>query len=197
LDSPGHTVIGARSGVWGGLRTIANGRCSNVITAHQASLPQARRPSGAQPAVCMGLNDLTVSPVTATCENRRHQGRVRERSHPVAARRFGLNGGKPEAGLLRAIQLLRSWRRPSQTPAFLDTNPTTVATAISRSHLVMRPGFPRGAGRISRSRLRPETCRRRFKLAFESAIKSGFGLVTNFGCNLCHRIISRGEHLRS
>jgi hypothetical protein len=53
-----------------------------VITAHQASLPQARRPSGAQQAVCMGLNDLTVSPVTATCENRRKEGHVGENDTP-------------------------------------------------------------------------------------------------------------------
>jgi hypothetical protein len=88
LDSPGYTVIGARSGVCGRWRTIANGRCSNVITAHQASLPQARRPSGAQPAVCMALNDLTVSPVTATCENGRHQGHVRENEPPGSSPQF-------------------------------------------------------------------------------------------------------------
>jgi len=54
----------------------------------------------------MALNDLTVSPVTGRCENRRHQGRVRENEPPGWSPQFGLNAGKPEARLLRAGQVL-------------------------------------------------------------------------------------------
>ena len=83
-----------------------------------ASVPQARRPSGAQPAVCMALNDLTVSPVTGRCENRRHQGRVRENEPPGGSPQFGLNGGKPEARFIRAGQLLGSWLDLHKHPRF-------------------------------------------------------------------------------
>jgi hypothetical protein len=40
----------------------------------------------------MAPNDLTVSPVTGTCENRRQETHVRENEPPVAARSFVLNG---------------------------------------------------------------------------------------------------------
>ena len=169
-----------------------------MITAHQASLPQARRPSGAQPAVCMALNDLTVSPVTGRCENRRHQGHVRENEPPGWSSQFGLNGGESEARFIRAGQLLGSWRDIHKHKCvYRYYSDDSCSPHFCSSHLVMRPGFPRRAGRRSRSRLRPETCRRRFKLAFESAVKSGFGLISNFGCDLCHRITGRREHLRS
>ena len=141
MDSPGYTVIGDRSGVCGGWRTIANGRCSNVITAHQASLPQARRPSGAQPAVCMALNDLTVSPVTGRCENRRHQGRVRENEPPGGSPQFGLNGGKPEARLLRAGQVLGVGSTFTNTRVYRHESDDSCSPHFCRSHLVMRPGF--------------------------------------------------------
>ena len=54
----------------------------------------------------MAVNDLTVSPVTGRCENRRHQGHVRENEPPGWSPQFGLNGGESEARLLRAGQLL-------------------------------------------------------------------------------------------
>src|SRR6266852_5565871 len=65
------------------------------------------------------------------------------------------------------------------------------------SHLITRRGFPCRSNRMSRPRLAAETRGRNGELALERPVKSGFGLIADFGCDLCHRITGRSQHLRS
>jgi hypothetical protein len=53
-------------------------------------------------------------------------------------------------------------------------------------------------GRLpGRPRLAPETGRRNGELALERAVESGFGLIADFGSDLCHRITRGRKHLLS
>jgi hypothetical protein len=52
------------------------------------------------------------------------------------------------------------------------------------SHLVTRPGFPSWISGMSRPRLAAETGGRNGELALERPVKSGFGLIADFGCDL-------------
>ena len=79
----------------------------------------------------MALNDLTVSPVTGRCENRRHQGRVRENEPPGGSRSLAGTAANRKLDYSALANYWEFGATFTNTSAFIATSPTTVAALIS------------------------------------------------------------------